>query len=210
MNPNSACIDYSHQLILEHILTYPGTYEIPLRTMYTINSGSCAPSMLPQASRNGSASPSPVSSPTSASFPRHNDTAAQRLTFDLMAQMASLPTQPNSLPPSFIMSFVRKCFSQDLRYVDFPQALAGLDYLKDLETRRRREVATALDRLDIRRETLGTAEDDLSRRYPGVLEWFKSVEEKERKIEALYTQLYVGLRRWVSALCICPHLSSHD
>lgn len=24
--------------LLEHILTYPGTYEIPLRTMYTLNS----------------------------------------------------------------------------------------------------------------------------------------------------------------------------
>lgn len=116
-----------------------------------------------------------------------------------MAQMASLPTQPTSLPPAFIVSFLKKCFAQDLRFVDFPQALAGLDYLKDIETRRRREVATALERLDISRETLGTAEDDLSRRYPGVVQWFKSVEEKERKIEALYTQLFVGLRRWVSA-----------
>lgn len=95
------------------------------------------------------------------------------------------------------MSFLKKCFAIDLRFVDFPQALAGLDYLKDLETRRRREVGVALERLDIRRETLGTAEDDLSRRYPGVLEWFRSVEDKERKIEALYTQLYVGLRRWI-------------
>jgi len=191
------CVDYSYQLILEHILTYPATYEIPLRTMYTINSGSRMPA-LPQ-SRIRPATPTPSNSPTTANFPRPGDDAAQKLTMDLMAQMASLPTQPNSLPPNFILSFVRKCFSQDLRFVDFPQALAGLDYLKDLETRRRREVGTALDRLDIRRETLGTAEDDLSRRYPGVVEWFKCVEEKERKIEALYTQLYVGLRRWVSA-----------
>lgn len=100
------------------------------------------------------------------------------------------------------MGFLRKCFASDLRYVDFPQGLAGLDYLKDLETRRRREVGAALERLDINRETLGTAETDLSRRFPGVVEWFKSVEEKERKIEALYTQLFVGLRRWVSMLLV--------
>ncbi|KAL1310883.1 hypothetical protein AAFC00_001114 [Neodothiora populina] len=192
---SSSYMDYSYQLILEHILTYPASYEIPLRTMYTINSASCAPAMPMQSPRNGAASPSPSPSPTASSFPR--DSATQRLTSDLMAQMASLPTQPTSLPPTFITTFLRKCFSADLRYVDFPQALAGLDYLKDLETRRRREVAAALERLDIRRETLGTAEDDLSRRFPGVLEWFKSVEEKERKIEALYTQLYIGLRRWV-------------
>ncbi|KAF1356538.1 hypothetical protein BDV97DRAFT_288050 [Delphinella strobiligena] len=192
----NSCVDFSYQLILEHILTYPGTYEIPLRTMYTINSASRSPA-LPPHSRNGSEVTSPSTSPVTANFPRNSDSAAQRLTSDLMAQMASLPTQPTSLPPVFIISFLKKCFAQDLIFVDFPQALAGLDYLKDLETRRRREVATALERLDISRETLGTAEDDLSRRYPGVVQWFKSVEEKERKIEALYTQLFVGLRRWI-------------
>lgn len=117
-----------------------------------------------------------------------------------MAQIAQMPSHPASLPPSFITAFVRKCFTLELSLVDFPQALTGLDYLKDLETRRRREVAAALERLDIRRETLGTAEDDLSIRYPGVLAWFRSLEEKERKIEALYTQLYIGLRRWVSTM----------
>lgn len=117
-----------------------------------------------------------------------------------MAQIAQMPSHPASLPPSFITAFVRKCFTLELSLVDFPQALTGLDYLKDLETRRRREVAAALERLDIRRETLGTAEDDLSIRYPGVLAWFRSLEEKERKIEALYTQLYIGLRRWVCTM----------
>lgn len=119
-----------------------------------------------------------------------------------MTQMSQLPNQAASLPPSFITSFVRKCFAADLMHVDFPQSLTGLDYLKDLETRRRREVANALNRLGIRRETLGTTEDDISARYPGVLSWFRSLEDVERKIEALYTQLYVGLRRWVSPITV--------
>lgn len=194
-NSTSSHVDYSYQLILEHILAHPATYEIPLRTMYTINSSSRMPTQPP--SPAAVPLPTPGQAPTTPTLPR--DSAAQRLTSNLMAQMAALPTQPPSLPPSFIMTFTRKCFAQDLLHVDFPQALAGLDYLKDLEMRRRRDVGAALERLDINRDTLGTAEDDLSRRFPGVLEWFRSVEEKERKIEALYTQLYVGLRRWVSA-----------
>lgn len=82
--------------------------------------------------------------------------------------------------------------------VDFPQALTGLDYLKDLETRRRREVAAAMNRLAIDRSTLDADVQALSEKYPGVLQWVKSIEDKERKVEALYTQVYVALRRWVS------------
>ncbi|GAB7348372.1 hypothetical protein MBLNU459_g6809t2 [Dothideomycetes sp. NU459] len=190
----------SYNLILDHILTYQSGYEIPLRTMYTIN---CTPRAQPlpqRMRRNGSMASiasSGSDSPTSVHFPTQGEPVTQQLTSKLMAQMAELPTSPTSLPPSFITSFVRKCFAADLRFVDFPQALTGLDYLKDLETRRRKEVAASLERLGIDRETLGTAEDDLSARFPGVLAWFRSLEGKERKIEALYTQLYVGLRRWV-------------
>lgn len=114
-----------------------------------------------------------------------------------MAQLSNLPTQPTSLPPSFITSFLGKCFTSDLTCVDFPQALTGLDYLKDLETRRRREIIFAKERLDIDRATLST-DSELQVQYPGVAQWLKVVEDKERKLEALYTQIYVGLRRWVS------------
>ena len=189
----------AYQLILEHILTYPAAYEIPLRTMYTIN---CTPTsragqtFSQQRQRENSIDSRASDSPTTPNFP-FNDTAAQSLSSNLMAQMANLPSQPTSLPPTFITSFLRKCFAADLRFVDFPQGLTGLDYLKDLESRRRREVAAALERLEINRETIDSAENDLSVRYPGVLAWFRTLEEKERKIEALYTQLFVGLRRWV-------------
>lgn len=202
----------SYNLILDHILTYQAGYEIPLRTMYTIN---CTPRAqpLPHHMHRNSSTTSMASSvsgsPTSATFPSQGEGATQQLSNTLMAQMAELPSCPTSLPPSFITSFVRKCFAADLRFVDFPQALTGLDYLKDLEIRRRKEVAAALERLGIDRERLGTAEDDISTRFPGVLTWFKSLEDKESKIEALYTQLYVGLRRWVSSTTFCTSLP-HD
>jgi hypothetical protein len=81
--------------------------------------------------------------------------------------------------------------------VDFPQALAGLDYLKDLENRRRKEVAAALRRLGLTTDRTSN-ERELAKKYPGVSAWVKSIEEKERHVEALYTQVYLGLRRWVS------------
>jgi hypothetical protein len=114
-----------------------------------------------------------------------------------MAQISQLPQQPTLLPPSFITTFLRRCFPAQLPEVDFPQALTGLDYLKDLEARRRREVASAMARLDIDRETLDSDPESLASRYPGVAAWVKSIEEKERKIDALYTQLYIGIRRWI-------------
>ena len=114
-----------------------------------------------------------------------------------MTQISQLPNQPTLLPPSFITTFLRRCFPAQLPDVDFPQALTGLDYLKDLEARRRREVASAMARLEIDRETLDSDPESLASRYPGVAAWVKSIEEKERKIDALYTQLYIGIRRWI-------------
>ncbi|KAF2770366.1 hypothetical protein EJ03DRAFT_270437 [Teratosphaeria nubilosa] len=179
----------AYQLILDHILTYPGTFEIPLRTMYTLNSATRPPGT-PQSSASGS----PLQA--QGAFPDQS-ASTQSLGESLMAQLSQLPNQANFLPPSFITSFLRRCFPAELVCVDFPQALTGLDYLKDLETRRRREVAAAMSRLDIDRETLDNDASALSEQYPGVLKWVKSIEEKERKIDALYTQLYVALRRWI-------------
>lgn len=177
-----------YQLILDHILTYPGSYEIPLRTMYTLNCASRAQHV-----------PSPQTSPTLSHAAWQDRAATHEFARNLMAQVSQLPNQPTSLPPSFIMSFLRKCFPAELICVDFPSALTGLDYLKDLETRRRRETGAAFQRLGIDRSSLTP---DLGNttppaQDPAVLQWIQSAEDKERKVEALYTQLYVALRRWL-------------
>ncbi|WPH00166.1 Hypothetical protein R9X50_00298900 [Acrodontium crateriforme] len=183
----------SYQLILDHILTYPGSYEIPLRTMYTLN---CAPRSQSSGSISVSSS-SNGSSPMTAQAGFYDHQTTQTFAENLMAQMSKLPSQPTSLPPSFITSFVLRCFPAELTLVDFPQSLTGLDYLKDLETRRRREVAAALSRLAIDRTTLDLDASSLGERYPGVLQWVNSIEAKEKRVEALYTQVYVSLRRWI-------------
>lgn len=195
--------------VLEHLLAYPGTYEIPLRTMYTLNA----------TTQNQQQSPKVPQSPAvpGNAFPRQNQaaideqqsmstaTAAAQLRANLMTHLSQLPSQPTSLPPSFITSFVRRCLPPELDQVDFPQALTAMDYLKDLEVRRRREVVAAFEKLGIDREDIGYR-DKLARKYPGVLKWVTDIEERERKVQHLYTHVYLGLRRWtlINELSLTP------
>ena len=99
--------------------------------------------------------------------------------------------------------------------VDFTQALTAMDYLKDIDSRRRRELSAALQRLGIEKEASERTSKDVSSKYPGVSQWINDMQEKERKVEALYTQLYIGLRRWVSISflifrAVCTHLHHTD
>ncbi|KAI9654585.1 MAG: hypothetical protein M1831_005346 [Alyxoria varia] len=193
----------SYHLILQHILSYPGTYEIPLRSMYQINSRPRAASTHPSrpASPRMAGNNSPLASPTTAHFPNNSTSDAKvetaRLQSSLVNQISSLPSQPCSLPPVFITSFLRRCFPQELTMVDFPQALTALDYLKDLETRRRREIGAALGRLRLDREVIKSGVPEVEKKHSGVAAWVQEIEASERKVDALYTQLYIGLRRWI-------------
>jgi hypothetical protein len=180
--------------VLSHLLTYPGTYELPLRTMYSLNCSTQNPQKNPPASTGTPGNAFPQRSSQEDSNPSTKTTAAQ-LKSSLVHHISQLPSQPASLPPNFISTFVRRCFPVELDLVDFPQALTALDYLKDLEVRRRREVVAALTKLGIAREDLGEREK-LAKSYPGVILWIEDIEDKERKVEALYTQIYIGIRRW--------------
>ncbi|KAL9125566.1 MAG: hypothetical protein Q9217_005247 [Psora testacea] len=192
--------------ILEHLLTYPGTYEIPLRTMYTLNSTTSTQQPTRQPVRTdtpslSSTASSPDGSPQSPEFPpeqRHQllePNATDHFKQCLMEHISQLPSQPFSLPPAFITSFVRRCFTEELCMVDFTQALTAMDYLKDLENRRRRELSKALQSLGLDKAVVDQHTGDISRNTR-TSEWVKSTQDKERKVEALYTQVYIGLRRW--------------
>ena len=191
--------------ILEHILAYPGNYEIPLRTMYTSNvmAQSNAGIKTPSLSDGSSPENSPVA-PDSPNFgpQQHGQAALQSATehfkLCLMEQISEQPHQPFSLPPSFITSFVRRCFTEDLCLVDFTQALTALDYLKDLESRRKRELSAANIRLGAAKMASRGRTDEIA--SAELEKWMVDMEDKSRKVEALYTQVYIGLRRWVSML----------
>lgn len=195
--------------VLEHLLTYPGTYEIPLRTMYTLNCSTQNPPQSHPSSPNlpGNAFPRQQRSSSSQEEQAKlsTQTAAAQLKATLVQHISQLPSQPTSLPPSFITSFVLRCFPPEIEHVDFPQTLTALDYLKDLEVRRRREVVAALDKLGISRDDIAQRET-LAKKYPGVILWIEGIEEKERKVECLYTQVYLGLRRWamINELSLTP------
>ncbi|KAF2417518.1 hypothetical protein EJ08DRAFT_79769 [Tothia fuscella] len=188
----------SYQLILEHMLSYPGTYEIPLRTMYTLN---CAPRAQPPGPlfTSRSAPPTQPNSPASPSFPYDQQAATAQFTSALMSQISQLPSQPCSLPPAFVTTFLNKCFPKELHLVDFPQSLTALDYLKDLESRRRKDIVYTLARLNIDKSSLGALSggDDLNVYSQVVADWLRSLESKERKVDSLYTHLYIALRRWI-------------
>ena len=59
----------------------------------------------------------------------------------------------------FLISFLHCSFAPQLEEVDFYQALTALDYLKDLETRRRKEVVTVLIHLGIDRTNMGQKQE---------------------------------------------------
>jgi hypothetical protein len=246
----------AYHFILEHLLTYPGTYgplegvastpsglrnfasgragELPLRSMYTLNSA--APSL----SSGTSTPPSQGGSPTALSFQaaaaaqlqQHQQkqqssptitgnpyrfageinvprSPAAAFMSSIMDQIAQLPQQPSSLPPAFVTSFLNRCFPVVLEAVDFPQSLTALDYLKDLETRRRKEIAWALQHHGIDEMALEMcrSSQQLAQFYPQVAHYLVNLESKEKRADALYTQLYVALRRWVSTWT--PRLNSY-
>lgn len=183
-------------MILEHILSYPGTYEIPLRHMYSIN---CA-----QAPRSANQSPTfpPTPGSTSPTDPQFSSAvdmvaASTQFTTALLAHISQLPSQPASLPPSFITMFVKKCFVPEIHWVDFSQALTALDYLKDLETRRRKEVAELKSRLGINPDSATADTEAMNAAYPAAAECLHDVDTKDKRADSLYTQLYIALRRWV-------------
>lgn len=189
----------SYQLILEHVFQKAGTYEIPLSTMYAIN---CSAGSKPLGVLPAAALP-PAQGPQRAPLSQ----ATAQFTSTLIDHITKLPTQPCSLPVPFITTFLRRCFTEELHLVDFPQALTGLDYLKDLETRRRRTIASAFTNLGLGRETVGAPADQTPAMTSSLASWVKTIASSERKVEALYTQLYIGLRRWVRLAVI--YVSHH-
>ncbi|EEH49052.1 uncharacterized protein PADG_05131 [Paracoccidioides brasiliensis Pb18] len=204
--------------IAEHY-SQPESYEIPLRTMYALNSTVGAhPPFSPLPKSPGATSPFEGNAFPSARNPRRKEekppaynmsSTAAIFKMHLMSQISQLPSQPCSLPPNFITSFVRRCFPDNLALVDFPQALTALDYLRDLEQRRGKEIKAALEKLGIFDGVFD--KDDLAKRYPGVSSWIDSIMEKDTYAAALYSQVYLRLRHWtlINELLLPPFNKAH-
>ena len=215
----------SYNLILDHILSYPGTYEIPLRTMYTLN---CAPRAqpLPQdrtvctgyprspnsSSDNPLPQPLPQEGTVCTGYPRSpnsssNNSSPTSTQFSQQdARLAntqfasSLMAQISQMPPQ--QCSLPPSFISSFAHRCFPLALEQVDFPQAL---------TALDYLrDLERrrtrekdaalQRLGVkrnSDNTLSHDDPNITSWFADMESKEQEIEKRYARLYLGVRRWV-------------
>lgn len=191
--------------IFDHCLRYADNYEISLRAAYELNchpsKSTMGPSFLPRSSslfsRNSVWSKNARNSKSSFDSPSYDTNAEFRAC--LSKTVAELSSQPCSLPPSFIISFVRRCFCLDLSDVDFAQALTALDYIRDLQGRWKKEIDASFNRLNITSQDASDPQhSEVARNFPNVLTWYKDISNKARMIDFLYTQVYIGLRRWVS------------
>ncbi|KAF9882593.1 hypothetical protein FE257_006222 [Aspergillus nanangensis] len=191
--------------ILDHCLRYPGSYEIPLRTMYSLN---CNPTRQPPPSNRPPETAFSHHSPKSSVGSSQDEPMTRAADFRAMLthHVSQIRSQPCSLPPSFVTSFLRRCFTPRLEDVDFPQALTGLDYLRDLDIRRRKEIPAALQRLQVDLADLREG-SEFQNKHPGVFAWIESIHAQNRKVEALYTQIYIGIRRWtlINEMLITPY-----
>lgn len=189
--------------IFDHCLRYPGSYEIPLRTMYTLN---CNPAKNNTQSRPETAFSARSSTSTKSSSSEENVGVDAAVDFrsQLMHQISRLPSQPCSLPATFLTHFVRRTFPSEVEAVDFPQALTALDYLKDLENRWKREMTNAYQRLGLTRDDVEAPfRSELVIQHPEVMSWHYKITQNAKHLEALYTQIYIGLRRWVGLKGVC-------
>ncbi|KAF1945639.1 hypothetical protein EJ02DRAFT_34946 [Clathrospora elynae] len=185
---NNASMAY----ILEHVLQYPGSYDIPLKTMYELNRVDRTQPFPRNSIRSGNASPI-----TNHFAWNSTEAATMNFTSSLMNQLKALPTRTSALPPAFIVNFVTRTFMPSPADVDWNQALTALDYLKDLETRRRREMAKAFEALTVHRDTWDIDMASVAERAPGIALWINNLEGKNKKAESYYAQIWLGLRRWI-------------
>jgi hypothetical protein len=194
-NPSDETNNTSMAYVLEHVLQYPGSYDIPLKTMYELNRVDRAQPFPRSLSKSG------AGSPVAGSFAWNSqEAAAMSFTSSLMNQLKALPTRTSALPPAFIVNFVTRTFMPEPSDVDWSQALTALDYLKDLETRRRREMATTFENLDVHRDTWEADMARVAEKAPGIALWINNLEGKNRKADSYYAQIWLGLRRWVNSL----------
>ena len=65
----------------------------------------------------------------------------------------------------------------------------------------------ALQRLGLDTAMVENAGGEISKNAK-ISEWVLSMQGKEKKVEALYSQVYIGLRRWVWTLTTSPKFTA--
>ncbi|KAI5286269.1 hypothetical protein KEM52_002064, partial [Ascosphaera acerosa] len=140
--------DSGYAALVERVLSGRASQsQIPLKSVYELNLQ--AGRSTPLAMAAGFASPA-LMQKQNFSKPIRGQESVIMLRSRVLQHMAGRHAEPNKQKqpsPSFLTSFIRRCFVADLEYIDFPQALTALDYVRDLEVRRIAEMEAVLDRL---------------------------------------------------------------
>ncbi|KAJ5703476.1 hypothetical protein N7493_011865 [Penicillium malachiteum] len=197
--------------IFDHCLRFPTTYEIPMAVMFKINSHPNEPTLyqdfahIPRyvpptetvvetiARRNAGIKRASSDSKSTID----PDLGADDFRTYMIYSISHLPSQPCTILPSLLVSYIRRTFVSDVEKIDFPHAMYAIDYLRDLDLRYKKEFHKALQTLHITREdVVDPITSSLSRRFPGNMAWVEKMYLVSRDLESLYTQLYLGLRRW--------------
>ncbi|EDN95222.1 hypothetical protein SS1G_11098 [Sclerotinia sclerotiorum 1980 UF-70] len=120
----------------------------------------------------------------------HNETL---LDVDFASEFSDGKRASRGLPPDFIRKWcLDKVFTKVEEQVDFSQALTGIDYLQDLECRRRealREVALRL-KIDKHNWRKVLSAD------PDAKKWVEDIQAQETIIEGFYATCFIDLRIW--------------
>ncbi|KAJ5724118.1 hypothetical protein N7488_002153 [Penicillium malachiteum] len=200
--------------IFDHCLRFPTTYEIPMAVMYKINSHPNEPTTEYQDLRNLPQYKPPTETVVEAIARRNAgikrvsndskstidpDAAADFRTY-MIYSISHLPSQPCTLLPSFLVSYIRRTFTSDVGRIDFPHAMYAIDYVRDLDLRYKKEFDKALRTLCITRaDVVDPVNSSLARKFPGNMAWVEKMYLVSRDLETLYTQLYLGMRVWTLA-----------
>ncbi|KAJ8063929.1 hypothetical protein OCU04_007778 [Sclerotinia nivalis] len=115
------------------------------------------------------------------------------LDIDFASEFSNGKHTSRGLPPDFIRKWcLDKVFTKVEEQVDFSQALTGIDYLQDLECRRRealREVALRL-KIDKNNWRKVLSAD------PDAKKWVEDIQAQETIIEDFYATCFIDLRIW--------------
>lgn len=178
----------------DHMLRNPQPHDLPLHTLFQYNASALRP-LYPM--------PRPGNGEAANRAGRFAVAPIPRTSFEVaLLQLLEMPNHPQAVPLSWLTSIARFVFDEDLTYVQFPLALKALDYLYRLEMIRRDEFRAMLTRLGLdesRSSSIQDQEQISSNVSQSKVDRLKNtMNDKSWKIEQLYTQVYIGLRRWVA------------
>ena len=124
----------------------------------------------------------------------------RKITEDLRQSYKNHICQNQTLPIFFCKKAIYQAFTPDYEDFVYVMALGGLDYLREIEVRRRYALREAAIRLEITADTWM----DVLWEVPEARYWIEDVQKQEISAETFYGSIYLDIRLWVSLTSTFP------